>query len=176
MKNKDNQDAFSEAMRGVKPLTQDKQTAKHTRPTPHARFSRTARKNLLEETLSGSGGTMEQLAEEVTFRRPGVSDRLFRQLRRGSFSIETEIDLHGLRTKEAKIALRTFITESVKLGRGCVRVIHGKGLRSGPAGPVLKTRVADWLAQWEEVLALVSARVQDGGGGAIYVLLRKRLK
>lgn len=176
MSNKEDQQAFSKAMRDVKPIKQDKQIAEHTLPTPDAHFSRAARKQLLEESLSGSAENMEQLAEELTLRKPSVSDRTFRKLRRGSFSIEADIDLHGLRTKDAKIALKSFVAESNKLGLRCIRVIHGKGLRSGPAGPILKTKVTGWLAQWEEVLALVSARVHDGGAGAIYVLLRKPRK
>ena len=176
MNNKEDQQAFSKAMRGVKPIKQDKQIAEHTLPTPDAHFSRSARKQLLKESLGSSGENMEQLAEELIFRKPSVSDRTFRKLRRGSFSIEADIDLHGLRTKDAKISLKSFVAKSNKLGLRCVRVIHGKGLRSGPAGPILKIKVTDWLAQWEEVLALVSARVHDGGAGAIYVLLRKPLK
>ena len=52
--------------------------------------------------------------------------------------------------------------------------MHGKGLRSGPAGPVLKNSVQHWLSQWDEVLAFVSAQPRDGGSGALYVLLKHR--
>ena len=176
MNNKEDQQAFSEAMRNVKPIKQDKQIAEHALPAPDAHFSRAARKQLLKESLSSSTENMGQLAEELAFRKPSVSDRTFRKLRRGNFSIEADLDLHGLRAKNAKIALKSFVAESNKLGLRCIRVIHGKGLRSGPAGPVLKAKVTDWLGQWEEVLALVSARMHDGGAGAIYVLLRKPRK
>ena len=76
--------------------------------------------------------------------------------------------------QQAKLALRAFIDESMDRGIGCVRVIHGKGLGSGPGGPVLKMHVQGWLARWDEVLGFVTARARDGGSGAVYVLLRRR--
>jgi DNA-nicking Smr family endonuclease len=112
-------------------------------------------------------------AEEIAFRRPGLSERTFRDLRRGRFSIEAEIDLHGLREGEAKSALHEFIDECVTRRHRSVLVIHGKGARSGPAGPVLKAGVQHWLAQWDAVLGYVSAARRHGGSGAVYVLLRR---
>jgi DNA-nicking Smr family endonuclease len=166
--------AFAEAMRGVKPIKRRNTVASSTRPEPKARLSRAGRKALLEESLGGPSEAMEQMGDEIAFRRPGVSQQIFRQLRRGRFRVEDEIDLHGLSVTEARTALRDFITGSVERGLGCVRVVHGKGLRSGPAGPVLKHNVQTWLARWDEVLAFVSARIHDGGSGAVYVLLRRR--
>ena len=173
----EDRDAFTAAMRDVKHKQYEERVASRNRPEPRARHTRAARTEILEESLHGSGesrNAMEQLGEELAFRRPGVSNRIFRELRRGRFSVEDETDLHGLSANEAKTVLREFIVESAERGRGCVRVIHGKGLRSGPAGPVLKERVRRWLAQWDEVLAFVSAQTRHGGGGAVYVLLRRR--
>lgn len=96
-----------------------------------------------------------------------------RKLARGSYSVQGEIDLHGMTVPAAKAALRVFIDGSVRAGHSCVRVIHGKGLGSGSRGPILKGKVNSWLRRWNEVLAFVSTRQADGGTGAIYVLLRK---
>ena len=83
-----------------------------------------------------------------------------------------EIDLHGLSAEDARDALARFLIESVERRHRCVRVIHGKGLRSGPGGPVIKRRIGRWLKRRDEVLAYASARPVDGGTGAVYVLLK----
>ena len=97
-----------------------------------------------------------------------------RKLSRGNFSIQAEMDLHGMIVDDARIALREFIEYAVNTELTCVRIIHGKGLGSGQSGPKLKPRVNAWLRQWDTVLAFVSARPVDGGTGAVYVLLKKR--
>jgi DNA-nicking Smr family endonuclease len=76
-------------------------------------------------------------------------------------------------SNEASLVLRSFINGSVQDGLTCVRVIHGKGLGSGPRGPVIKQQVNRLLRRWDQVLAFISARQIDGGTGAIYVLLKK---
>jgi DNA-nicking Smr family endonuclease len=95
-------------------------------------------------------------------------------LRRGGYVVDGEIDLHGMTGAEAKAALRKFIAECVDHRLRCVRVVHGKGRRSGPRGPVLKNVVNHWLQRADDVLAFGSARAVDGGSGAIYVLLRSK--
>jgi DNA-nicking Smr family endonuclease len=170
---KDDRDAFREALDGVKPLKpRGTVELRRARPAPKAGFSRAARDAMLEQSLNDAGRA--ELAEEIAFRRASVSEQVFRQLRRGQFSIEDEIDLHGLRRREAKSELQRFLAECAARRLGCVRVIHGKGARSGPDGPVLKASVQSWLAQWDDVLAFVSAGRRHGGSGAVYVLLRQR--
>jgi len=174
----DDKDAFVEAMRGVKPLQFERRVTPSRRPTPRARNSKLARKELLAESLHGpaepSTDGIEQLGVGVAFRRDAVPKRIFRLLRSGRFDIEDEIDLHGLSAHSARRALRDFIIDAAKQQLGSVRIVHGKGLRSGPGGPVLKNSVELWLTQWDEVLAFVSAQPRDGGSGALYVLLKRR--
>ncbi len=168
---------FARAMRGVRRLEyEERATHRRSRPATAA-MTRSARQEVLRESLMGSDDgpdALEQLGEEVSYRRPSLPERTFRRLRRGRYRIEGETDLHGLTVEQARMQLRYFVAEAVAKGLGCVRVIHGKGLRSGPRGPVLKTCVQRWLAQWDDVLAFVSARARDGGSGAVYVLLRRR--
>jgi DNA-nicking Smr family endonuclease len=109
--------------------------------------------------------------EELVFQRPGIQDSVVRKLRRGHYRVQAEIDLHGLTAAEAKQALRQFVAVAVEQQLRCVRIIHGKGLRSGHRGPVLKGAVSGVLRRMGVVLAYVSARQVDGGTGAIYVLL-----
>ena len=173
----DDKDAFGDAMRDVKRLEHEERVEHRRRPRAQARQTRAAREEVLQESLAGSlagRDALEQLGDEVAYRHASLPDRTFRELRRGRFSIEAEADLHGLTVQQAKLALRAFIDESRDRGIGCVRVIHGKGLGSGPGGPVLKMHVQRWLARWDEVLGFVTARARDGGSGAVYVLLRRR--
>jgi DNA-nicking Smr family endonuclease len=114
-----------------------------------------------------------ETGEELSFRRSHVPLRVLKELRRGKYAIQDELDLHGLTANEARIMLREFMANVLLGGRRCVRIVHGKGLRSGPGGPVLKVKLNQWLPQWEQVLAFTTAPARDGGTGAIYVLLAR---
>ena len=108
----------------------------------------------------------------LSFQRAGVRTQVMRRLRRGLYPIDDELDLHGLSQSAARNELADFIARSRDRGCRCVRIIHGKGYRSGARGPVLKTAVNLWLRRHLDVTAFVSARAIDGGAGAMYVLLR----
>ena len=109
--------------------------------------------------------------DALSFRRPGMGPDVTRKLRRGGWSIQGQIDLHGLRREDARDALSQFVKDAHKTGWRCVRVVHGKGLGSPGKTPVLKGRVQSWLIQKNEVLAFVQARPAQGGAGALVVLL-----
>lgn len=116
--------------------------------------------------------TLLHTDELLSYRRPGLGPDVVRKLREGRWAIQGAIDLHGLRTDEAREALGRFIRESHQHGLRCLRVVHGKGLGSPGRTPVLKGRVLRWLVQKKEVLAFVQARPAEGGAGALVVLLR----
>ncbi len=116
--------------------------------------------------------TLLHTDEMLSYRCPGIGPDVMRKLRDGSWSIQRQIDLHGLRTDEAREALGRFIREAHQQGLRCVRVVHGKGLGSPGRMPVLKNRVLRWLVQKSEVMAFVQARPAEGGAGALVVLLR----
>ena len=97
-------------------------------------------------------------------------------LRSGRFSVQAHIDLHGLNLQEARFILEEFLLESIRAGFTCVRVIHGRGRHSHKHRSVLKENIHRWLCtrrMSRHVIAYTSARRCDGGGGAVYVLLRK---
>ena len=98
---------------------------------------------------------------------------MVRKLRRGHWSLQAQLDLHGLRRDEAREALGSFVNESARRGLRCVRVVHGKANGSPGREPVLKSRVRRWLVQKQEVLAFVQAQAADGGSGALMVLLQQ---
>jgi DNA-nicking Smr family endonuclease len=166
---------FREAVRDVKPLGSPAQPAEQPssrRPRPAARFSRADRLAVLEESLRDDVVDPDVASgEELVFHRAGIQAAVLRKLRRGDYRVQGEIDLHGLNVSEAKQALREFLAQALLRRWRCVRIIHGKGLRSGHRGPVLKGMVGAMLRKIGPVLAYVSARQVDGGTGAVYVLL-----
>jgi len=162
--------AFAAATRGVRRIKPpERAELRKPKPKPKARQAKAAREAVLAASLDGPFAT--DVAEEVAFIRPGVSRQAFRRLKRGELAIEAEIDLHGMRVAEARRELQDFIRECVARRLGCIRIVHGKGTRSGPDGPILKPSVHHWLSLWDEVLAFVSAQPRHGGSGAVYVLL-----
>ncbi len=166
---------FRRAMTGVRPRAPAPLPPRPPRPRAVARFSRGDSRATLHEHAPGSiDGAHVDEHGAVQFRRPGLRDSLVRDLRRGRIAVEGEIDLHGLARHSAHVQLREFLGLAVARRLRCIRVIHGKGLRSGAGGPVLKLAVSDWLAHLEDVQAFTSARPVDGGTGALYVLLRVR--
>ncbi|MFN3377304.1 MAG: Smr/MutS family protein [Burkholderiaceae bacterium] len=120
--------------------------------------------------------TLLETDEALSYRRPGVGPDITRRLRRGEWTLQAQLDLHGLRTDEARQALGQFLRDAQKQGKRCVRIVHGKGLGSPGKSPVLKGRVHSWLVQKNEVLAFVQARGDEGGAGALVVLLRSARK
>jgi len=163
---------FQEAVRGVRPLRQHRAAPGRPRLAPRARFARADRAAVLKESLNVEGVDAELAGgDELVFVRPHVQPSVLRRLRRGEYRVQREIDLHGLTVAQAKGALREFLIEAIHDHVRCVRIIHGKGLRSGHRGPVLKVAVSSVLRRTGAVLAYVSARRVDGGTGAVYVLL-----
>jgi DNA-nicking Smr family endonuclease len=130
-------------------------------------------KVVLKEAISDEFdvSTLLETDEHLSFRRPGIGTDVTRKLRRGDWSIQRQLDLHGLRRDDAREALSLFIRDAHKHGIRCVRVVHGKGLGSPGKAPILKSRVHSWLVQKNEVLAFVQAKPADGGAGALVVLL-----
>lgn len=163
---------FRDAVRGVKPLAGAVPVPRRPKPRARARFTRADRAAVLKESLAfESPDPALAGGEELVYQRPGVQAAVLRRLRRGEFRVEREIDLHGLTVAEAKHALRQFLIDALSARARCVRIVHGKGLRSGHRGPVLKSAVSALLRRTGAVLAYVSARPADGGTGAVYVLL-----
>lgn len=113
-----------------------------------------------------------EVGEELTYLREGYPPRLLRQLRRGQFSVGEVLDLHQMNAAAAQAAIADFLAEAHRRGLHCVRIIHGKGLRSKAAGPVLKGLTDRLLRRRDDVVAFASARPAQGGTGAVVVLLR----
>ena len=171
----DEDDVFRKAMRGVRPLSAEERAAPaRRRPVPRARFARAERAAVLRESLAPPDPQLDiQPGDSLHYRQAGVPETVLRRLRRGDYRIESEIDLHGLTVVEARARLREFLRTAATRRLRCLRIVHGKGLRSGTRGPVLKIAVNTLLRRIGLVLAFTSAAMCDGGTGATLVLLRE---
>jgi DNA-nicking Smr family endonuclease len=115
-----------------------------------------------------------ETGEELLYLHQGLRPKLLRQLRRGHFSIQDQMDLHGLNVETARKVLQDFISYAQRRDFGCIKIIHGKGLRSRNGGPKLKSMTDHVLRRHGAVMAFASARANEGGTGAVIVLLRKK--
>lgn len=169
------QGEFAQAVAGVTPLPHH---GRHVPAPPRPQPDPVSRWRDDREVLDASVSdeidveTLLDTDDGLSFARPGVGPDVLRRLRRGQWSIQDQIDLHGHRVDEARHALIAFLRDALKHNRRCVRVVHGKGLGSRDRLPVLKGKVRAWLAQRDEVLAFCQARAPDGGSGALIVLLK----
>ena len=129
---------------------------------------------VLRDALSDEfdASTLLDTDEMLSFRRPGIGRDVTHKLRKGDWAIQGEVDLHGLRTEEARVVLAEFIRNAHRQGLRCLRVVHGKGLGSPGKTPVLKSKVHSWLVQKNQVMAFVQAKPAEGGAGALVVLLK----
>ncbi len=165
---------FRRLMGGVRRLTQDR-VAPHSarrRPVPTQRMRED--REVMASLLSDDFDPAEiETGDELLYQRPGVPARVLKQLRRGRYRVEAELDLHGRTVPEAREQLSAFLREARRNGWHCVRIVHGKGRSSAGQRPVLKGKVNGWLRQTDAVLGFCSARPFDGGTGAVYVLLKR---
>ena len=168
-------DQFRRAVGPVQSLPAAPRAARPPRPvdpTPRQRMADEAQ--ALAASLSDELDvtTLLDTDEALSFRRDGIGADVLAKLRRGQWSIQRQLDLHGLTRDAAREALAQFIRLAVRDGLRCVRVIHGKGNGSPGREPVLKAKVRAWLVQKAEVIAFTQASAADGGNGAVLVLLR----
>ena len=171
-------EAFLQAMADVQPLDSPRRVpATSARPSPRVVDEAHAVDAYLRDLIDGvvpfditdSDEYMEGIVQ-------GLDRRILRRLRKGEFSWQAHIDLHGLNRDEARQAVGRFIKEAQRKGHRCVLIVHGRGLRSKDQLPVLKEKLKAWLTRGSlgtKVLAFSSARPYDGGTGALYVLLRR---
>lgn len=144
------------------------------RPQPVAARREQDEQDVLRESLSDEFDVESLLEtdESLSWRRPELGIDVVRKLRRGVWALQGELDLHGMRTEEAREQTSQFLRDVQMKGWRCVRIVHGKGLGSPGRQPVLKDKVRRWLVQSERVLAFVQARADEGGIGALVVLLK----
>ena len=170
----EDRDLFRRVAGSVRPLEQDRVARRAARRAPLPDQTRKDEQEVMHSLLSDDYDPAEiETGDELAFVRSGVSQRVWRKLRRGQYAIQAQLDLHGRVVAEARELVADFLRDARANGRRCVRIIHGKGLSSEGKLPVLKGKINSWLRQKDEVLAFCSAPRRDGGTGAVYVLLRR---
>ena len=171
------QDLFKRAVGSVKPIPAKPRVSLKNEPTPPIAIQQIKDdQSALKESLSDEFDVASLLDTDdaLSFRRPGIGTDVTKKLRKGDWSVQAQVDLHGLRREQAREHLSSFLKDSIKSGLRCIRVIHGKGLGSPGKTPVLKAKVQSWLVQKDEILAFVQAKPTQGGAGALIVLLKGR--
>src|SRR5882724_193766 len=164
---------FAQAVGPVRRIAGASTVAARPRPTPEPLQSQLDEARVAGELIrSVIDPAQIEVGEELSYLKSGLSPRLLRRLKRAHFSIADEIDLHQMTVNVARTAIKQFLDENKRDGRLCVKIIHGKGLRSRAEGPVLKRLVDGMLRQRADVLAFASAKSAEGGTGAVIVLLR----
>ena len=164
---------FRESVGRVQPIRDGDRVEFRPRRRPLARQREADDRRVLDEMLHGhvDVSTIET-GEELLFIRSHIKPTVLKKLRRGEYSIGGELDLHAMNAAAAKSSIISFIAEAQAENIRAVKIIHGKGLRSKHQGPVLKRLAASILIRMKPVLAFASARPNDGGTGAVYVLLQ----
>jgi DNA-nicking Smr family endonuclease len=113
--------------------------------------------------------------EYVEWANPAFRDDILQRMHEGHFSVQAFLDLHGCSVPEAEMEVADFLSDAFKKGLRCVKIIHGRGLRS-TRGARIKEAVVKRLSGHyrKDIIAYVTARQCDGGLGALYVLLRRK--
>ena len=182
----DDIDLFRRSIGPIRRLRSDKvyPAVKHPVPRPQKKgsdpfscpFSDTNVKDFEKRGLTPFSGEFHgneiSAGESMYYARTGLQQRLLQRLRRGQLPSEAELDLHGMTIAQAHYQLARFLSWCGEQGLRTVRIIHGKGYRSRDQAPVLKNRLNHWLREQQEVLAFCSSRPDQGGTGAVNVLLR----
>jgi DNA-nicking Smr family endonuclease len=170
---------FDEAMRDIQKLEQDK------RRVGHVRFEQTTvteehdeEKHLAETLIEQYPISVTNLPEYMEGYVEGTNPVTMEKLRAGEYSVQKVLDLHGLRADEAYEMFQGFIKDAIHSNIRCVKIIHGRGLKSKHE-PVLKGRLKGWILRamhrkW--VIAFASSNMRAGGPGATDILLRTQAK
>ena len=164
---------FRNAMSDVAPLpATNKVVHKHPQPPVVPRHSKSQAQAVAEDSLSDHISIEIEAGDGWTYLRPGLARQTLRRLRRGYWRTQAKLDLHGFTRDEARQELVVFLDECIENNYRCVLVVHGKGLSSKNREPVLKIRIGNWLVQRDDVLAFCQARPEEGGSGAVVILLK----
>ena len=166
---------FRQAIGFTSPMADAAPPPRPPKPRPAARMAERDEVDARSEFQRGLDDlALLEAGDVLSFRRDKVPPRVFQRLRKGQFSAQDELDLHGATAAEAERLLRQFMQEAHAHEHGCVRIIHGKGRRNEREIPVLKNLVDRLLRQRGDVLAFHSAPATQGGTGAVLVLLARR--
>ncbi|MGC9423931.1 MULTISPECIES: DNA endonuclease SmrA [Vibrio] len=167
---------FQQMMGDVKPLTHDVAELKKGHTVTDAQLAKRQSAIALSEHnpdyLSIDSAPMLKPDDVVEYKKDGVQDGVYKKLRLGKYPIQARLDLHRKTLKQARDEVCHFLAQCMRLDMRTILIIHGRGERSTPPA-MIKSFVAHWLTQIDEVQCAHSAQRFHGGTGAVYILLRK---
>ncbi len=170
----DERELFRSAVGQVRPVERKRHHERAPAPRPVPRQRQLDEARVMDELANSPIDFCEvETGEELAWHAPGLQKRIITRLRRGHWRVQDELDLHQMNIEAAGNSIRQFLEDAVRDGLSCVKIIHGKGLRSGPGGPQLKRLTARLLSRHARVCAFASAPPHDGGTGAVHVLLKR---
>jgi len=167
--------AFQAAVDGATPLRPiDRLSFEPPKPSTRPRQSELDEAAAISDSLYGALEIDDILAigDADSFLRGGLPRSVLRDLRRGRWAIQNHIDLHGMNRHEAHEQVAIFLAESQSEGKRCLRIVHGRGHGSPGREGILRQLVKSWLARRKDVLAFCHAPPNDGGEGALWILLK----
>lgn len=173
----DERELFRAEMRDAEPIQHDRLV--HRKPPPQPKVRKPSPTELTNDKSEFSDMFFPETVgneEYLEYRGDGIQNRQFAKLKNGKVHLEAELDLHGLTLAKAEPTLSHFLEQCQEQKIRCVRIIHGKGWGSRDNKPVLKSKLNHWLRQSDAVLAFCSATIEDGGTGALYVLLKRQFE
>ena len=171
----DDLDSFHQAVKDVKPLKQQK-VSLPSKPAPKFKKKSNEASDPFQDKrpplFHDVTGIPEVASEEyILYKHSSISNKALRKLRKGQYTIEAVLDLHGMTIDEAMTAVDDFLHQCLRERMRIVLVIHGKGHSSSV--PILKNKLNQWLRTTDTVLAFCSAAPHHGSRGAMYVLLKR---
>ena len=167
--------AFLAAVDGATPLSRpDRVSFEGPKPSPRPLQRERDEAAVLGELLHAPLAIDDwlDLGGADSFVRSGLSRTVLRDLRRGRWSIQGHVDLHGMNRHEAHEQVTEFVAESLAAGKRCLRIVHGRGNGSPGREAILRQLVKVWLGRSKDVMAFCHAPPCDGGDGALWVLLK----
>jgi DNA-nicking Smr family endonuclease len=173
----DDEELFDRAMREVREIREYREMPVYSRKTAceyKNSSSDSEALRVLKEIIKGKRPiNLPDTPEYVEWVNRDYREDIIKKLHEGQYAVQDCLDLHGVSVEEADLEVEDFFKKSLRHGHRCIKIIHGRGLRS-PNGPVLKETVVKWLQfrYRKYIAAFVTARQCDGGLGALYILLR----
>jgi len=174
-----NDSDFRAMMGSVQPLKRQTNRADPGRPRRAPSEAQLARRESAQAEQEGDSFLSDDFVEllppfdPLEFRRDGIQQGVVDRLRHGGYAAQARLHLLRRPLAECRRILPGFIQEAHAHDLRSVLIVHGRGREIDSAPNVLRSYLAKWLAQFEEVQAFVSAQQADGGLGATWVMLRK---
>jgi len=169
-------DIFSDEMKDVEPIKQDQViNLKREADTPGKKVRRrlAVANKITTDPLSSVEVPMLQSNDILEYKRDGVQNGVYKKLRMGKYELEAQLDLHRMTVEDARLEVFNFLSECYRYELRTVIILHGKGDRNPEKIAILKSHVANWLPQIDDVIAFHSAQERHGGTGAVYIMLKK---